>query len=86
MIPPKENGEFVACMEDVLDLYKKPYDHDYPIVCMDEQPVQLINETRTPIEAKPGRAERHDYEYERCGTAACFMFTEVLAGWRKVKV
>ena len=86
MIPPKENGDFVACMEDVLDLYKRPYDQDCPIVCMDEQPVQLVKDTREPIEAKPGRPERHDYEYERCGTAACFMFTEVLAGWRKVNV
>ncbi len=86
MIPPEANGDFVAAMEDVLDIYKRPYDKNFPVVCMDEQPLQLIKETRVPIPASPGKCERHDYEYERCGTAACFMFTEVLAGWRKVNI
>lgn len=86
MIPPNENGNFVACMEDILDVYKRPYDKDYPVICMDEQPVQLLKDVRDPIEAEPGKLERRDYEYERCGTVACFMFTEALGGWRKVNV
>lgn len=86
MIPPRENSDFVARMEDVLDLYKRPYDANAPVVCMDEQPTQLIKETRTGIEAAPGRPQRYDYEYERAGTAVNFLFTEPLAGWRKVNV
>ena len=73
-------------MEDVLEVYKRPYDPDYPVVCMDEQPTQLIKETRRIIEAAPGRVERVDYEYERNGTANNFMFNEPLGGWRKVNV
>ena len=86
MIPPQQNAEFVACMEDVLDVYERPYDAAYPVVCMDEQPTQLIQETRVPIPAAPGEAERFDYEYRRNGTAVNFLFTEPLADWRKVKV
>lgn len=86
MIPPKQNAEFVAGMEDVLEIYKKPYDPVFPVVCMDEQPTQLLKETRTPIPAEPSKAERYDYEYERNGTAVNFMFTEPLAGWRKVNI
>jgi hypothetical protein len=71
-------------MEDVLDLYKRPYDANRPLLCMDEQPIQLLKETRRPIGAAPGRPARVDYEYERAGTASAFMFTEPLAGWRKV--
>jgi len=73
-------------MEDVLAVYARPYNKKYPVVCMDEQPTQLIKETRPKISAAPGKPERRDYEYERNGTAANFMFTEALAGWRKVKV
>ena len=73
-------------MEDVLEVYKRPYDPDYPVVCMDEQPTQLIKETRRIIEAAPGRVERVDYEYERNGTANNFMFNEPLGSWRKVNV
>ncbi len=62
VIPPKENSRFVARMEDVLDVYKRSYDHRYPVVCMDEQPVQLLSQTRDPIPPKPGRAAREDYE------------------------
>ena len=86
MIPPKHNAEFVANMEDVLDLYERAYDVDYPVVCMDEQPVQLIAETRPVIPAKPGRKATFDYEYRRMGTAVNFMFTEPLKFWRKVNV
>jgi hypothetical protein len=73
-------------MEDVLEVYRLPYDPQRPVVCMDEQPTQLIKETRTPIPAAPGRPATTDYEYERNGTATNFMFTETLAGWRKVNV
>ena len=73
-------------MEDVLDVYQRRYDPKIPIVCMDEQPVQLIKETRIPIPAKPGTPRRIDFEYERNGTANNFLFTEPLAGWRKVNV
>ena len=73
-------------MEDVLELYKKPYDPSFPLVCMDEQPTQLIKETRRPLPAAVGRAARVDYEYERNGTANNFMFTEPISGWRKVNV
>ena len=73
-------------MEDILDLYERAYDSEYPLVCMDEQPVQLIGETRLASRAEPGQVERYDYEYRRNGTAVNFMFTEPLASWRKVNV
>lgn len=86
MIPPPYNAEFVAHMEDVLEIYKRPYDPALPVICMDEQPTQLIKETRAKIAVEPGKPERVDYEYERNGTAANFMFTEPLGGWRKLNV
>lgn len=86
VIPPKQNAAFVANMEDVLELYKRPYNPAIPVICMDEQPTQLIKETRMKIPVEPGKPERVDYEYERNGTAVNFMFTEPLAGWRKVNV
>lgn len=73
-------------MEDVLEVYEKPYDPVCPVVCMDEQPVQLIKETRRPIPATARRPKRIDYEYERAGTTNIFMFSEPLAGWREVTV
>lgn len=69
-------------MEDVIEVYHRPYNPREPMVCMDEQPVQLIREICRPIPAAPGRPARHDYEYERAGTANIFMFTEPLVGWR----
>lgn len=86
MIPPDHDGEYVACMEDVLTVYERPFDATAPVICMDEQPVQLIKDTRQPIPAAAGRPARIDYEYERNGTAAIFMFTEPKAGWRNVSV
>jgi hypothetical protein len=62
VIPPKADGEFVACMEEVLETYEKPYDSACPVLCMDEQPVQLIGETRTPIPATKEHPQRVDYE------------------------
>lgn len=73
-------------MEDVLDLYQEPYDPLRPVVCFDEVPYQLIGETRTPLSPAPGRRERFDYEYRRCGTANLFMLVEPLKGWRHVDV
>ncbi len=67
VIPPDADGEFVAHMEEVLETYEKAYDPDCPVVCMDEQPVQLIGETRVPIPATKEHPERVDYEYERKG-------------------
>lgn len=86
MIPPEQNAEFVARMEDVLEVYQRPYDPKRPVVCLDEQPTQLIGETRRAIPQQPGRPQRYDYEYERLGTAVNFMLTEPLGGWRKVNV
>ena len=73
-------------MEDVLETYKKPCDKRFPVLCMDEQPVQLLKETRVPIPASKKHARRVDYEYERNGTASIFMFAEPLKGWRQVRV
>lgn len=84
MIPPENSAEFVASMEEVLEVYERPYNEELPVVCMDEQPVQLTNEVRKPIEATVAHPKRVDYEYERAGTASIFLFTEPLAGWRQV--
>jgi len=73
-------------MEMVLDVYKRPYNAQYPVVCMDESPKQLIAETKTPIPAAPGRPYRSDYEYKRCGVCNIFMASEPLAGKRIVKI
>jgi hypothetical protein len=86
VIPPNANAAFVAGMEDVLEVYQRPQDPTYPVVCVDETSKQLIAETRVPIPAKPGRPARHDYEYERNGTANLFMMFAPLEGWRRVKV
>jgi hypothetical protein len=86
VIPPEQNAEFVARMEEVLQVYQRPYDPKRPVVCLDEQPTQLVGETRRPLPVAPGQPQRYDYEYERLGTAVNFMLTEPLAGWRKVNV
>lgn len=86
MIPPEQNGSFVANMEMVLDVYKRPFDPLYPVVCMDESPKQLIAETKVPIPASPGKAAKQDYEYKRCGVCNVFLSCEPLAGKRTVKI
>jgi hypothetical protein len=86
VIPPEADGEFVAAMEDVLDVYARPYSVSFPVLCMDEQPVQLFKETRVPMAATKDHPRRVDYEYERAGTASIFMFCEPLSGWRQVAV
>ena len=83
MIPPEADAEFAASREEVLETYQRPYDAGCPVVCMDEQPVQLVKETREPVAATAERPRRVDYEYERAGTAAVFLFCEPLAGWRE---
>ena len=86
VIPPQANGEFVARMEHVLDVYKRPFDPLRPVVCMDESPRQLIRETRLPLPGRPGAVERFDYEYERCGVCNIFMAVEPLVGKRIVQI
>ncbi len=84
--PQGGSGEFVARMEDVLDLYGEDYDPERPVVCFDETSKQLIEETRTPIAPRAGRLKRYDYEYKRNGTRNLFMFCEPKGGWRHVEV
>jgi len=83
---PKVDAEFVARMEDVLELYAEAHDEHRPVVCFDETPRQLIGESRVPVAAKPGRPARVDYEYVRKGTANVFMFVDVHRPWRHAKV
>ena len=73
-------------MEKVLEVYRRPYDPKYPVVCMDESPKQLIKDTKIPIKAKPGSELKYDYEYERCGVCNIFMANEPLIGKRYVKI
>jgi DDE superfamily endonuclease len=83
VIPPECDAEFVASMEEVLETYEKPYDPLNPVLTMDEQPVQLIGETRVPLPATNDHPQRVDYEYERNGTASIFLFAEPLAAFRQ---
>jgi len=83
---PSVGAEFVWRMEDVLDVYARPYDPKRPQVCFDELLVQLIAETRKPLPPKPGQPERFDYEYKRNGTRNLFFFFQPLAGWRHVLI
>ena len=85
-IPPEANCEFVAAMEDVLEVYRRPYDPKRPQVCLDELSKQLIGEVREPLPPQPGRGRRQDCEYVRNGTANLFIAFEPLAGWRHVEV
>jgi transposase len=83
---PQVDGEYVARMEDVLDLYAEAPDPKRPVVCFDESPTQLIGEVRQPIPPEPGQIERYDCEYKRNGTANLFIFLDAHRSWRKVKV
>ncbi len=85
-IPPKQSGEFVYHMEDVLEVYRRPLDARRPVVCLDETFKQLVGETREPLPARPGAVERYDHVYVRNGVASLFMACEPLAGWRHVAV
>jgi DDE superfamily endonuclease len=85
-IPPTHSAAFVEPMEDVLDVYERPYDPRFPVVGMDETSTQLVGETRTPVPAAPGYPARVDYEYERRGVTNLFLWVEPLAGRRHVQV
>lgn len=85
-IPPRQDAAFAAHMEQVLEVYKRPYDAKHPVVCMDEQPKQLITEARKPVPAAPGQPARVDYEYVREGVCNVWMFVEPLGRWRDVPV
>jgi hypothetical protein len=86
VIPPKASGDFVWHMEDVLDVYQRPYDPRRPLICMDETSKQLLGEIRTPLPPLPGHAARYDAEYLRQGVASLFLFSEPLSGKRQVRV
>jgi hypothetical protein len=86
VIAPQACAAFVANMEDVLGVYRRPHDPQRPVVCIDETSMQLIKETRAPVPAARGRKARHDYEYERNGVVNLFMMFAPLEGWRHVKV
>src|SRR5438046_8776722 len=83
-IPPKQSGEFVYHMEDVLEVYHRPYDKKRPVVCLDETFKQLIGEVREPLPPCPGQVERYDSVYVRNGVTNLFLAFEPLAGWRDV--
>jgi len=85
-IPPEQDAAFVCQMEQVLEVYQRPYDARNPVVCMDEQPKQLIAEVSTPLPVAPGQPARMDYEYVREGVCTAWMFVEPLGGWRDVPV
>lgn len=85
-IPPEADADFVCAMEDVLEVYHRPYDEKRPLVCLDEASKQLVGEAVRPPPAEPGQPERFDYEYVRNGTADLFMISEPLLGWRAVQV
>jgi len=80
-IPPLQDADFVAKMEDVLEVYREPYNAEIPVICLDEKPYQLLDERREPIPMKKGNPKRVDNEYERNGTCSIFVFCEPLTGW-----
>jgi DDE superfamily endonuclease len=85
-IPPEQNAAFVCRLEDVLDVYERPYDARVPVVCMDETNTQLLADARPPLPVAPGRIARIDYEYVRHGVRTLFLAVEPLRGWRQVSV
>jgi hypothetical protein len=86
VLPKPQDADFVAAMEDVLEVYQRPYDEQRPVVCVDEATKQLVADVTPPLPMEPGRPARQDYEYERRGTANLFMVCEPLAGRRRVKI
>ncbi len=85
-IPPKQDAAFVCAMEAVLEVYKRPIDANFPVICMDESSVQCIKEVREPLPAKAGCLERYDAEYERNGVAHLIQFSAPFIGWRRIEV
>jgi hypothetical protein len=86
VLPKEGNADFVCAMEDVLEVYTRPYDAQRPVVCLDEASKQWVADVTLPLPMPPGHPARQDYEYERCGTANLFMVFEPLAGQRHVTV
>lgn len=86
VLPKADDPDFVCALEDVLEVYTRPYDPEQPQVCVDEVSKQLVKDITPPVPMQPGQAAREDYEYERCGTANLFLICEPLAGRRHVKV
>ena len=86
MIPPDADAAFVAAMEQVLEVYQRPEAPAFPVVAMDERPVQLLKDLRSAVPAKPGRIARRDYEYKRVDVVSAFLFTNALQGWRRVSI
>ena len=86
MLPKEGNAAFVCAMEDVLEVYTRPYDAQRPVVCLDEASKPLVADVTPPLPRQPGPSARQDYEYERCGTAHLFLLCAPLAGQRHVKV
>jgi hypothetical protein len=84
-VPPEQNAAFVAAMEDVLEVYRRPFNARFPVVCMDEKPQQLLGHARPPSRCSPGVTAKTDYEYIRNGTASIFLFCEPLGGWRNAE-
>lgn len=82
VIPPKQSAAFVAAMENVLEVYSRPYHEDYPVICMDEKPVQFFADTRKGFQSRRNAAGYYDHEYIKNGNGCIFMFTEPLQGWR----
>ena len=85
-IPPKENAEFIATMEDILDIYEMPYNPEIPVICMDEKPYQCLGEARKSLPMRPGDDKKIDSEYVREETCSIFIFSEPLRGWRHSSV
>lgn len=85
-IPPEQDAAFVAAMEQVLAVYRRPHDPRYPVVNMDEQPIQLVSHSRSPLPMRPGSEQKIDYEYVREGMCNAFLFVEPLGCWREVHV
>src|SRR5207249_3541749 len=86
VLPKEANADYVCAMEDVLEVYTRPYDPRRPVVCLDEASKQLVTDVTPAVVMQPGQPARQDYEYERRGTANMFMMFEPLAGRRRVKV
>lgn len=85
-IPKKQDADFVACMEDIIDVYERPYARKRPVVCLDEKPLQLLGEVREPLPMRPGAVEKIDAEYKHNGTCSIFAIVEPLTGHQHISV
>ena len=85
-IPPKQDADFIAHMEDVIDVYERPYCKEFPVICLDEKPYQLLGDVRSPLPMRPGQNLKEDAEYERNGTCSIFAVIEPLTGRQHISV